>query len=229
MTGGLAHNGLSAFDAVVGRRSIRRFTEAAVADDVIHAILAAASRAASGMNMQPWLVHVVTGDARARLSHTVHAAARRGETSLEYAYLPSIMKEPYQARRRKIGFELYELYGIDRHDIVAREEAMLRNYDFFGAPVGLFITMDQVMAQGSWLDCGMFIQNIMIVSRAFGLETCPQQAWCDYGAVVHRELAIPEEHVLLSGMALGYADWSARENELVSERATPEEFTRWHR
>lgn len=106
---------------------------------------------------------------------------------------------------------------------------MLRNYEFFGAPVGLFFTMERDMALGTWLDCGMFMQNVMVLARAHGLETCPQQAWCDIGAVVHHELDIPDDHILLSGMALGYIDRSAAENMLVSERIAVDEFTTWHR
>lgn len=162
------------------------------------------------------------------MSQAVLAAARAGEVCPEYRYEPTEIAEPYRSRRRKVGFDLYTLYGIERHDMEARKGAMLRNYDFFGAPVGLFFTMDRAMSQGNWLDCGMFMQNVMIVSRAFGLETCPQQAWCDFGGVVHRELAIPDDHVLLSGMALGHADQGAIENTLVSERAGVDEFAIWH-
>ncbi|MDE2597378.1 MAG: nitroreductase family protein, partial [Sphingomonadales bacterium] len=92
----------------------------------------------------------------------------------------------------------------------------------------LFITMERTMALGAWLDCGMFMQNIMIVARAFGLETCPQQAWCDVGAVVHGELGIADSHILLSGMALGRIDPDAPENTLVSERAAVDDFAIWH-
>lgn len=221
-------SGLSAYDAVVGRRSVRCFLAKPVSESCVREILHAAARAASGTNMQPWLVHVATGETRARLSRTVRDAAGKGEESMEYRYLPEIIKEPYKSRRRKIGFDLYAKYGIDRDDMAGRTEAMLRNYDFFGAPVGLFFTMDRGMSLGSWLDCGMFMQNVMVVARDYGLETCPQQAWCDFGAAVHRELNIPEEHILLSGMALGYADNSAPENTLVSERASVDEFTTWH-
>lgn len=225
---GLSAGALSAWDAVTGRRSIRRFLSEPVVRQTVHDILRAASRAASGTNMQPWLVHVVTGTARDRLSRAVREAAATGEPSPEYAYLPEVMKEPYKSRRRKIGYDLYARYGIDKSDLAARQEAMLRNYDFFGAPVGLFFTMDRGMSLGSWLDCGMFMQNVMIVARAFGLETCPQQAWCDFGAVVHRELHIPDDHILLSGMALGHPDMSAPENRLVSEREEVDGFTTWH-
>lgn len=220
---------MPAYYAIVGRRSIRRFLPNVVPDSILRQILAAASRAASGTNMQPWLIHMVSGETVDRLSSAVRAESENGEPSLEYAYLPEKIKEPYLSRRRKIGFDLYDRYGIDRNDIAARKEAMLRNYDFFGAKNGIFFTVDREMSLGSWLDCGMFMQNVMILARAFGLETCPQQAWCDYGAVVHRELQIPDDHILLSGMSIGYPDPVAPENHLESTRADVDEFTTWHR
>lgn len=220
---------LSAFAAVTGRKSVRRFLPTPVDEAVVRTILEAAARAPSGTNIQPWRVHVVTGAARDRLARAARRAAETERFSLEYVYVPDRLEEPYRSRRRKIGFDLYALYGIDRDDRTARKAAMLRNYDFFGAPVGLFVTMDRAMALGAWLDCGMFMQNVMIVARGFGLETCPQQAWCDVGAVVHEELGIPDSQILLSGMALGRMDPEAPENALASERVSAEEFSTWHR
>lgn len=214
--------------AVTGRRSVRGFLPIEVPQETLNAILASASRAASGTNIQPWLVHVVSGQTRARLSNAVLAAAHADEPSPEYVYLSEDLPDPYLSRRRKIGFDLYEKLGIDRKDQVARKAAMLRNFVFFGAQTGLFFTMDRRMALGAWLDCGMFMQNVMIVARAYGLETCPQQSWCDFGAVVHRELEIPDGHILLSGMAIGVEDKSAEENTLVSTRVAVEKFTHWH-
>ncbi|MGE3693112.1 MAG: nitroreductase [Novosphingobium sp.] len=220
---------MDAIAAVSGRRSVRRFLADPVPEQVVREILAAASRAASGTNIQPWLVHVVTGEARERLSRAVLAAAEADEKSPEYHYEPEQMWEPYLSRRRKIGYDLYAKYGIERTDYPARKAAMLRNFTFFGAPVGLFFTMERAHALGAWIDCGLFMQNVMILAHAHGLETCPQQAWTTYGAVVHRELAIPQEHIVLSGMALGHIDESAPENSLVSTRAAVDEFTTWHR
>ncbi|MBV1686743.1 nitroreductase [Novosphingobium sp. G106] len=217
-----------AVDAVTGRRSVRAFLPTPVEDDVVRAILAGASRAASGTNIQPWLVHVVTGEAQERLSQAALGAMEAGEIHLEYAYLPEAMKEPYLSRRRKIGYDLFARYGIARDDYPARKAAMLRNFRFFGAPVGLFFTMERDNALGAWLDCGMFMQNVMVLARAYGLETCPQQAWCDVGPVVHRELGIPQGHIVLSGMALGHEDIDASVNGLVSDRAPVDEFTTWH-
>ena len=216
-------------EAVEGRRSIRRFLSTPVDETTIRAILASASRAASGTNIQPWLVHVVSGEARQRLSDAVLSAASADAMSLEYQYLPEPMMEPYLSRRRKIGYDLYEKYGIGRKDYAARKAAMSRNFDFFRAPVGLFFTMERHLPLGNWIDCGMFMQNVMIVARSYSLETCPQQAWCDFGAVVHRELAIPDGHIILSGMALGVADQTAPENSLTSDRIAVDAFTTWHR
>ena len=104
----------------------------------------------------------------------------------------------------------------------------MRNFRFFGAPVGLFFTMEKYLLLGSWLDCGMFMQNVMTLARAYGLETCPQQAWCEYGGIIHQQLNVSDDDIILSGMALGYADPNAPENTLVSSRITDEEFASYH-
>jgi nitroreductase len=216
--------GLTATEAVTGRRSVRKFLSTPVPLETVRTILADAARSPSGTNMQPWKVYVAMNAARDRLCRAVLAAARVGSRSDEYAYMPSPLKEPYLSRRRRIGFELYRLYGVARDDLEGRKQAMLRNFEFFGAPVGLFFAMERDLLLGSWLDCGMFMQNVMVLARAHGLETCPQQAWCEYGSVVHDELSIPGDQIVLSGMALGFADAQAPENTLISERMAPEEF-----
>jgi nitroreductase len=220
---------LDVYEAVVERRSVRRFLPKAIGESTIRSIIAAASRAPSGQNMQPWQVHVVSGLARSRLSDAVMSAALAGRESLEYPYLPSTISEPFLSRRRKVGFDLYAIYGVDRHDMEGRKRANLRNFDFFGAPVGLFFVMDRDMGLGAWLDCGMFMQNVMVVARGMGLESCPQQSWCEYGAIVHEELHIPQSQIVVSGMALGYIDHDAAENALRTERAPLEQYVTWHR
>lgn len=215
-------------DAIVNRHSVRRFLPDPVPREIVTAILSDAARAPSGTNFQPWHVHVVTGAARERLSQAVLKAADAGNPVAEYAYAPSPLMEPYLSRRRKIGFDLYKLYGVARDDMAGRKRAALRNFEFFGAPVGLFFTMERCLTEGSWLDCGMFMQNVMILARAYGLETCPQQAWCEFGGIVHEQLGIPETHIMLSGMALGHADPGAPENTLITEREPVEQFAEFH-
>lgn len=219
---------MSVVQAISGRRSVRAFLSDPVGEETVREILTIASRAPSGTNIQPWVVHVAMGEARNRIARAGREAADAGEITLEYKYLPDNMQEPWLSRRRAIGYALFEKYGIARDDYPARKSAMLRNFDFFDAPVGLFFCMDRTHALGAWLDCGMFMQNVMVAARGFGLETCPQQAWCDIGPIVHRELGIPDTHVVLSGMALGYEDNSAVVNTLESSRIPVEEFATWH-
>lgn len=226
MSGGDRHRAV--VDAVAGRRSIRSFLPTPVADEVVLQILEAASRAPSGQNMQPWLVHFVTGETRDQLSREVTLAVERGERSEEYAYFPRQIREPYLSRRRKVGFDLYALHGIDRNDLEGRKRVLLRNFAFFGAPVGLFFTMERDWGYGAWIDLGMMMVNVMTVARAFGLETCPQQAWCEYGAPVRRVLGVPDHQVIVSGMALGHADYAATENSLVTERTPAADFVIRH-
>jgi len=214
--------------AIVGRRSIRRFLPEPVPAGVVAEVLETAARAPSGANMQPWRVHIVTGDARERVGDAVIAAAERGERTPDYTYYPDDWFEPFRTRRRPLGFALYDLLGIDRHDAAAREAQSRRNFAFFDAPVGLFVTVDRRLNLGSWLDTAMFVQNLMLAARAHGLDTCAQASWVPYAGTVRATLGIPASEVLLCGVALGYADPHAPENRLASERADATSFTTWH-
>lgn len=179
--------------------------------------------------MQPWSVHYVTGETRAKLCREVSAAVEAGERRNEYAYFPEQIAEPYMSRRRKIGFDLFATYGIERHDMLGRKRALLANFEFFGAPVGLFFAMRRDWGLGAWLDIGNYMTNVMTLARAYGLESCAQQAWAEYGQAVRRVLPIGEDHVLVSGMALGYEDKAAKVNTLVTEREGIDTFVSRHR
>lgn len=214
--------------AVTGRKSVRGFKADSVPLTLIQRILGDAARAPSGTNTQPWRVHIAIGAARDRLSKAVIEAAMSGPQQDEYRYSPAELPEPYLSRRRKVGFDLYGLAGIARGDMEGRKRQSLKNYTLFGAPVGLFFTMDRRFEYGSWLDLGMFMQNVMVLARGYGLETCPQAAWIYYGPVVHKALSIPEAEILVSGMAAGFPDWTVRENALKTERAPSTEFAVVH-
>jgi nitroreductase len=214
--------------AIAERRSIRRFRPEPVPPETVERILELAARAPSGANMQPWQVHVVTGEARRRVGEAVAQAAARGERSPDYTYYPDDWFEPYRSRRRRIGFALYDLLGIARDDKAAREAQSRRNFVFFDAPVGLFVFVDRRLNLGSWLDCGMFLQNLCLAARACGLETCAQASWVPYAGTVRAALGIDDGAALLSGVALGHPDPAAPENALTTERAAPAAFTTWH-
>ncbi len=220
-------------DAVLRlRRSIRAFLPTPVAREQIEAILAVAARAPSGTNTQPWRVHVLTGLSRQTLSARILAAfndpAQAAEHAEEYAYYPSEWVSPYIDRRRKVGFDLYRLLEIAKGDKARMHAQHGRNFDFFGAPVGLIFTIDRVMQQGSWLDYGMFLQSIMIAARARGLDTCAQAAFTPYHRLIAAHLHLPANEQVVCGMALGHADLAAPENQLVTERAALSEFVQFY-
>lgn len=219
---------LSVLDAVAGRRSVRAFTGAPVPRGTVERILDAAARAPSGSNIQPWKVHAVAGEARAALSAELLADHEAGvPEDPDYPYYPERWREPYLGRRRKVGWDLYGALGIVKGDKQRMARQHGRNWDFFGAPVGLFFAIDRDMGKGGWLDLGMFMQNVMIVARGFGLETCPQAAFCYRHAIVRRHLGLPDTEIVASGMALGHADWSAPENSFVTQREPAAGFTRF--
>ncbi len=217
--------------AITSRRSIRAFLPTPVPRETIEEILTVASRAPSGTNTQPWKVTVLTGAARQRLVDAITAVyddpAQRAQHSEEYAYYPTQWVDPYLARRRKVGWDLYGLLGIGREDKARMHAQHGRNYRFFDAPVGLIFSIDRVMAQGSWLDYGMFLQNIMVAARARGLDTCPQAAFTQFHRIIERELALPSAEMVVCGMSLGYADMTQVENTLVTAREPVSAFARF--
>ena len=218
-------------EAITSRRSMRAFLPDPVARDDIDAILDVAARAPSGTNTQPWKVTVLTGQAKAALSDAILAAhadpaAAAGHTE-EYAYYPRDWVSPYIDRRRKVGWDLYALLGLTREDKAGMAAQHGRNYRFFDAPVGLIFTIDRLMEQGSWLDYGMFLQNIMIAARGRGLHTCPQAAFTQYHKIIAEQLALPPGEMVVCGMALGYADPSKIENSLITAREPVSGFAQY--
>ena len=217
--------------AIVTRHSMRAFLPTPVPRALIEDLLAVAARAPSGTNTQPWQVHVLTGAAKDRLVARIQAVYDDPEElathSEEYAYYPREWVSPYIDRRRKVGWDLYGLLGITKGDKLRMHEQHGRNYRFFDAPVGLMFTIDRVMQQGSWLDYGMFLQNIMVAARGRGLHTCPQAAFTQFHRVIAEELGLAPHQQVVCGMSLGYADPAAIENTLVTERDPVAAFTRF--
>jgi nitroreductase len=214
------------------RRSIRAFLPTAVSRREIEDILEVARYAPSGTNIQPWKVHVLASTEKDELCRRVLAAFDAPDTSdsdasEEYAYYPAKWRSPYIDRRREVGYALYSLLGIEKGDKEKMHRQHGRNYVFFGAPVGLIFTIDRDLGQGSWLDYGMFLQNVMLAARARGLDTCPQAAFNKYHDVIARTLALPETEMIVCAMALGHRDPGAIENRLLPSRCNVEEFSRF--
>jgi nitroreductase len=209
-------------EAIRSRQSVRAFLPTPVGRATVEELLRLASRSASGSNIQPWRVRVIAGDAKAHLTQAIFdAVARDGfePYQREWNYYPVRWREPFLGRRRRIGWDMYSLLGVAKGDFEGTQQARMRNYEFFGAPVGMIFTLDEDLEIGSWLDLGIFLGSIMIAARGHGLHTCPQAAFADFHSVIRPLLNIPENEVIVCGMALGHIDPDAPINALKTERA----------
>lgn len=213
-------------EALNSRKSVRAFLPDPVDEETIKDILRVASRAPSGTNMQPWKVYVLTGEKKQQVTDAILNSGIRPEKAVwdEYVYYPDHFFEPYLTRRRTVGFALYSALGIGRREVERMRAQHDRNFTFFDAPVGMIFTIDRRLNKGSWIDHGMFLQSIMIAARGRGLDTCPQAAFAPYHRQIRPLLNIPDEEIVVCGMALGYEDPNKPENSLRTERAPLEEF-----
>ena len=210
------------------RHSVRGYVPTPVPRSVVEEILRVAARSPSGTNTQPWHVHVVSGESRARVAHAVCTAFDIDPQRSDQAIYTHLDDEPYRSRKRALGKAMYGLMGIGKDENEKMLAQQRRNFEFFGAPVGLFVTIDKALGCGSWLDTGMFVQSLMLAAKACGLDTCAQGFWVHYEAVVAQVVGWPESERLVCGMALGYADESLPENALRSERMALEDFAVFH-
>ena len=213
-------------DAIMTRRSVRGFLDKPVAPEVIRRILQTAARAPSGGNLQPWHIQVVAGEPLARLKQIMRERVEetpQGETA-EYDIYPKELVAPYRARRFKIGEDLYGHLRIPREDKAARKKWFARNFQFFDAPLALFCHVDRRMGPPQWSDLGMYLQNVMLLLREQGLDSCPQECWAIYPETIRQFLNTPPHHMLFTGMAIGYADAAESANRLIADRAELEEF-----
>jgi nitroreductase len=216
-------------DAITSRHSVRAFLDQPVSRESIEHILNVARYAPSGTNTQPWQVYVLAGEIKTALSAAILAEleANPEAQEREYEYYPTEWFEPYLGRRRACGWGLYGALGIQRGENARMHEQRARNYTFFDAPIGLIITIERRLNIGSWMDLGMFLQNIMLSARGQGLHSCPQAAFANYHRLIRDHLPVPDEEIVVCGMAIGYRDALAPENIWRTDRAPLSSFTRW--
>jgi nitroreductase len=193
-------------DVIQSRFACRSFCDRAVSKRLVEEILEVARYAPSGANIQPWRVYAVAGNKRADICVALLKAHEEAceQHASEYRYYASPLPEPYSSRRSQFGKLFYGALGIQQSDADARARQTGKNYSFFGAPVGLIITIDRRLEIGSWLDLGMFIQNIMTAAGARGLQTCPQETFAKYHALLRGHLPITAEEIVVCGMSIGY-------------------------
>ncbi len=215
--------------ALQTRMSTRAFRPEPVDHAVLRSILDSARWAPSGGNVQPWRIEIVTGVARSALIDAVNAAAAIDGSSQEGAYpiYPADLWEPLVSRRNEVGAAMFAQLGIERGDIDARIAQAMRNFDFFGAPVGLFFITDDRCGHGQWAHLGMLMQSVALAATERGVATCMQEAWAMRRATLKEFFDLGEHEVVYCGMAMGYADLAAPVNQFRTTRAEVDEFTTW--
>ena len=221
---------MDVFEAVDSRISCRCFLDRPVDPALVRKLIAGAARAASGGNLQPWHVYALTGAALAELKRRVAASITDRDPrheEAEYPIYPKTMWEPYRSRREHHGVQLYGALNIDRDDASARLAQYKRNFDFFNAPVALFIAIDRRLVPGQWADLGGYVHALMYLARGHGLDTCPQESWARMHRIVGAFVKMPPEQMLFCALAIGYGDRSHPANSFRSPRAAPQEFCRF--
>ena len=203
-------------EAVDKRVSVRAYKPDPVPGALVREILEAAHRAPSGGNLQPWRVHALAGAPLAEL--TAKVAANMAGEEPEYDVYPPELWDPFRTRRFQCGEDLYATIGIPREDKPARLRQLFKNTQFFGAPVGLFFSLDRNLGKPQWADVGMYMQTVMLLATERGLATCAQEFWARYPKTVAEAVNLADDHILFSGMALGYADDTAPINALRTRR-----------
>jgi len=211
-------------EILTSRFACRAFCDVPVARQTIEEILRVARYAPSGANIQPWHVYVLTG----ALKHTVSAAlleaheTARDDHVSEYKYYASDLPDHYLRRRQEFGRLFYGSLGINQADAVGRSRQTAKNYSFFGAPIGLIVTIDRRLEVGSWLDLGMFVQNVMLAAAGRGLQSCPQETFAKYHRILRSLLSIPAEQMVVCGMSVGKAGEQSQDR--LMPRADIDEF-----
>jgi len=219
---------MNVLTAITQRASTRAFLDKPVERAVIQQILDIARWAPSGKNSQPWHVVVLQGEIKNKLSQAIIAARHAGiNQHPDYEYYAKEETEPYITRRKECGIALYKALNIQREDTERRKKVWEDNYYFFHAPIGLIFYMDKNLEKGSFMDIGMFIQNVMLAALQFDLATCPQAALSEYPDTVREHLQISDQYQIICGMSLGYPDKTAPINNYRTSRAAVEEFTTW--
>ena len=217
-------------EAVASRRSVRGFLDRPVDPAVLRRVVGKAARSPSGGNLQPWVIHVVAG-ARLEALKAIMAGrvaeAPKGEGT-EYHIYPPVPVPAYGERTFEIGEALYGCLDIPREDKAARAKWFARNYQFFGAPVGLFCFIDRRAGPPQWSDCGMFLQTVMLLLREEGLDSCAQECWALYHRTISTFFDVPDEQMLFTGMSIGWKDADAPANRLLPPRLVVDDYATFH-
>jgi nitroreductase len=201
------------------RHSVRAFLPTPLPPGLLEALLQTARLAPSGANLQPGHFWRVQGLARQTLSQALCQAHRSGQPEAEdYAYFPRPMPMQLRKRQTAAAQALYTSLGVERGDAAARSHHFEHNYRFFDAPAALVITLQRDFGSGGFMDLGMTLHGLMMAAHAQGLGACAIGALASYPGVVREALGLPSDHMVVCGLALGYADHSAPVNATRTQR-----------
>jgi nitroreductase len=209
-------------EALKARISVRAFKPDPLPEALVREILDVARFAPSGGNLQPWKVIAVSGAERDAV--VALAKANLPGADDDRPVYPANLWEPYRSRRYKLGEDMYALLDIPRENKGARLMHLMQNYEFVGAPVGLFFVIEKAMGHGQWAHMGMFMQSVALAAIDRGVGSCMQEAWARMRIPLASHFTLPDEEMIYCGMALGYADETKAVNTLRADRASVDEF-----
>ncbi len=216
-------------EALETRITARAFLDRPVPDTLLRKIFEQARRAPSGGNIQPWNIHVLTGD---KLRTFVKEGLLRDPADeareVKIPHYPEPLWEPKRSWRSAVGKQMYTKLGIGRDDIEAREDAARQNVAFFGAPVGIIITGDERYDVPQYIDIGIYLQTVMLLARSNGLHTAPQGWWRMYPKLIRDHLEFEDTEYPVVGMSLGWADPDAPVNSMYTQRAPMDELVTFY-
>jgi nitroreductase len=221
---------VSVTDALNTRITVRDFLDTPVPQDVLEGLFETARRTPSGGNLQPWRVHVMTGDALDAFRGECLSKLMQGHMEEQtYPAYPSPLWEPQRSWRYKLGEEMYGMLGIAKDDKPGRMKWLANNVRFFGAPVGIIITGNVKLDMPQHLDVGIYLQTLMLLAREAGLHTAPQGWWRSWPDTARKHLDYPEDETVLVGMSLGYGNPDAPVNDLYADRAELGELVNFYK
>ena len=215
-------------EAIEKRFSVRAFTKEVPDIETIKAILKTAGTAPSGGNIQPWKVYVLSENAKNELSKkTLYNFDNGVQEDIEYDIYPKPLADEYKKRRYECGADMYNALAIGKDDLDSRFKQIRENYSFFGAPLGMIITIDKSFGKNGWGHVGMFLENLWLSAIDNGLGICLQESWSIYPKTVKEFTKHPDNEIVWCGVAVGYEDSSNPINQYRTKREDLDSFVKF--
>ena len=231
---------LTVSEAIAARHSVRDFLPKEVSLELIYQILDEARHACSSSNLQPWKLYLIHGETKKMFTKIIKkkffkggidgpafpmfpGMNAKGSKALDTSKFKKNYPK-YGARQSAMGKLIYDAQGIKRNDIRGRMFHMAKNWDFFGAPIGVFISIEKGMSIGQYPDLGIILSYIMLLCQQYGLSTCAQVAWSLWNPTIKEVLDIPSNELIFCGISIGYENKKTKVNQIRTERMKFNEY-----